>query len=90
MNNCLNEADSKRYNSIAFPAIGTGNLGFPRDVVAKEMFTVIYNFARANPKTSIKDVRFIVYQKDTGTISVSIGCFPVYIVCIIKTIIMFI
>lgn len=70
MKDCLNAADSKKKASIAFPAIGTGNLGFPRDVVATEMFTAVSKFAESKQFSSIQDVRFIVYQKDFSTIQV--------------------
>ncbi|XP_053389477.1 protein mono-ADP-ribosyltransferase PARP14-like, partial [Mercenaria mercenaria] len=66
--NCLAEAQRQNQTSIAFPAIGTGNLGFPKDVVAREMFKAVSKFSAANPNSSVKDVRFIVYQKDWTTI----------------------
>ncbi|XP_053407780.1 protein mono-ADP-ribosyltransferase PARP14-like isoform X2 [Mercenaria mercenaria] len=65
---CLAEAQRQNQTSIAFPAIGTGNLGFPKDIVAREMFKAVSKFSAANPNPSVKDVRFIVYQKDLTTI----------------------
>ncbi|XP_053407776.1 protein mono-ADP-ribosyltransferase PARP14-like isoform X2 [Mercenaria mercenaria] len=65
---CMKEAEKQNKTSIAFPAIGTGNLGFPRDIVASEMLTAVSKFAKRNPVSSVRDVRFIVYQKDFQTI----------------------
>ncbi|XP_061194487.1 protein mono-ADP-ribosyltransferase PARP14-like [Saccostrea echinata] len=65
---CLNHVDSNRLSSVAFPAMGTGNLGYPRDTVAKEMFDAVHNFGSNNPSTTISDVRFVLYDKDTETV----------------------
>jgi poly [ADP-ribose] polymerase 10/14/15 len=70
MKKCLEEAQRNQSRSIAFPAFGTGNLGFPRNVVAKEMFKAVENFQKDCPKTSVNDVRFIVYQMDSQTFQV--------------------
>jgi poly [ADP-ribose] polymerase 10/14/15 len=70
MKKCLEEAQQNDYQSIAFPAFGTGNLGFPRNVVAKEMFKAVEYFQKDCSKTSVKDVRFIVYQMDSQTLQV--------------------
>ncbi|TRZ00262.1 hypothetical protein DNTS_003714 [Danionella cerebrum] len=45
---CLRAADSQGMTSIAFPAIGTGNLGYPRDIVAKLMLTEFHKFKSTN------------------------------------------
>ncbi|XP_053389200.1 protein mono-ADP-ribosyltransferase PARP14-like, partial [Mercenaria mercenaria] len=68
MKNCLHEAQRRNGQSIAFPAIGTGNLGYPRNVVAEEMFKAIKKFQANCSQSSIRDVRFIVYQMDSQTI----------------------
>ncbi|CAG2206177.1 BACH1 [Mytilus edulis] len=68
MKNCLTTANSNGYTSIAFPALGTGSLGFPRDIVAREMFSSVEEFARDNPTSSVSDVRFVVYGGDSSTI----------------------
>jgi poly [ADP-ribose] polymerase 10/14/15 len=57
--------------SIAFPAMGTGNLGYPRDVVAEEMCSSIVQFSKDNPKSSVKNVFFVIYEKDIQTVQVS-------------------
>ncbi|XP_053389167.1 protein mono-ADP-ribosyltransferase PARP14-like [Mercenaria mercenaria] len=67
MKNCLDEAQRYNCNSIAFPAIGTGSLGFPRNVVAEEMFKAITKFQASCSQSSLRDIRFIVYQMDSQT-----------------------
>ena len=67
----LQLAAEKGFTSIALPAMGTGNLRFPRDVVADTMFKTVMDFSKANPGTSVKDVRFVLYDRDHPTIDVS-------------------
>ncbi len=53
--------------SISFPAIGTGNLGFPKDLVARIMLTEVHkcNF------TNLQEVTVIVHPTDKESIEVS-------------------
>ena len=72
---CLNEADSRKLSSIAFPALGTGNLRFPKPKVAESMYRVVKGYGlKINPETSIRQVLFVIYQSDYDTIKVS-SCF---------------
>ena len=50
--------------------MGTGNLHFPRDIVTESIFSTVIEFSKANPNTSLKDVRFILYDKDLPTVEV--------------------
>ncbi|XP_076464939.1 protein mono-ADP-ribosyltransferase PARP14-like [Babylonia areolata] len=61
---CLSEASKQRYTSLAFPVLGTGNLGFPADVVATIMLETIHQFEQEVPSTSLQDVRIVVYPSD--------------------------
>jgi len=54
--------------SIAFPAIGTGTLKFPRAEVAEIYFDVVISFSQKNPDTSLKEVRFVLYDQDHPTV----------------------
>ena len=56
--NCLEMAVSHRYNSIAFPALGTGNLKFPLNSAAACMVAGIVKFSAKN---KISDVRIVLY-----------------------------
>lgn len=70
MTNCLAAATKSGYCSVAFPALGTGNLGYPKIEVARMMFSNVELFGHNNPSTSIKDVRFVIYEKDTEVLKV--------------------
>ena len=63
-------ANDRGYVSIAFPALGAGNLGYPRDVVAREMFSCVDDFAENYPTSSVIDVRFVVYSGDSNSVQV--------------------
>lgn len=68
MKKCLKEGDRRNAKSIAFAAIGTGTLRFPRDQVAKIYFDEVVSFSKRNPTTKLKDIRFVLYDKDTPTV----------------------
>ncbi len=53
--------------SISFPAIGTGNLGFPKDLVAKIMLTEVHKFNFTN----LQEVTVIVHPSDKESVEVS-------------------
>lgn len=54
--------------SIAFPAIGTGILRFPRAEVAEIYFDEVMSFNQSNPTTSLKEVKFVLYDQDYPTV----------------------
>lgn len=65
---CLIKAASKKgLQSVAFPALGTGALGYPIESVAEMMFKGVMNFD-AESKKSL-DVSFVIYHKDTKTLN---------------------
>ncbi|XP_073770749.1 protein mono-ADP-ribosyltransferase PARP14 [Danio rerio] len=64
---CLGEAETRGMTSVVFPAIGTGNLGFPKDLVAKIMLTEIQQFNTTN----LRKVTVVVHPSDKE----SIQCF---------------
>ena len=68
--NALEVASSKNLSSIAIPAVGTGALNFPADVVANIMFDTVINFSKENSQSSIKEVQFVLYQADHNNIKV--------------------
>ncbi|KAF6033906.1 PARP14 [Bugula neritina] len=67
MMNCLNKAASNGYVSIAFPALGTGNLNYPPAMSAQYMIEAIMEFSQENPESSITQVKVIVYHLDIKT-----------------------
>lgn len=72
--NCLSLAETKKLKSIAFPALGTGNLGYPANVVAAKLFDTVEKYLSKNPNGSLEEVRFVIYQNDHETIKVSMIC----------------
>ncbi|EMP38337.1 Poly [ADP-ribose] polymerase 14 [Chelonia mydas] len=65
---CLQTAEQLSLKSITFPAIGTGNLGFPKPVVAKLMFDQVFEFSHKKNFQSLQDVHFLLYPNDTDNI----------------------
>ena len=65
---CLNEAQKRSLVSIAIPALGTGNLGYPRDRVAAASFDEVLAFSKNNPGSILKEVHLVVYDKDTPSV----------------------
>uniref|UniRef100_A0A8C1URK9 Poly [ADP-ribose] polymerase n=1 Tax=Cyprinus carpio TaxID=7962 RepID=A0A8C1URK9_CYPCA len=65
--NCLKNAENFRMASVVFPAIGTGNLGFPKDLVARIMLTEVQEFN----STNLREVTVIVHPSDKE----SVECF---------------
>ncbi|NXC88526.1 PAR14 polymerase, partial [Cercotrichas coryphoeus] len=76
---CLEIAEELSLKSITFPAVGTGNLGFPRSVVAKLFFDKVFEFSNKNRVNSLEEVHFLLHTKDTANIQVSYCGFLNYI-----------
>ncbi|XP_053377233.1 protein mono-ADP-ribosyltransferase PARP14-like isoform X2 [Mercenaria mercenaria] len=64
---CLTLAHARKYSSIAFPALGTGAMGFPADVVAQSMSDIVDAFEAKHPDTSLRTVRFVIWSEDKVT-----------------------
>jgi poly [ADP-ribose] polymerase 10/14/15 len=67
----LTKSHGANMTSIAVPAIGTGNLGIPPNMVACWMFGEVEDFSRSHARTSLRDIRFVVYHGDKPTCDVS-------------------
>ncbi|XP_050395688.1 protein mono-ADP-ribosyltransferase PARP15 isoform X2 [Patella vulgata] len=65
---CLRKAEAGGCKSIAFPAIGTGNLGFPRDLVARVFYQTINDYKSQGGKLSVNNIQIIVYPGDAATV----------------------
>ncbi|NXV16350.1 PAR14 polymerase, partial [Cepphus grylle] len=70
---CLRIAEELSLKSITFPAIGTGNLGFPRSVVAKLLFDEVFEFSNKNRVNSLEEVHILLHPKDTANIQANCG-----------------
>ena len=62
---CLIECEQKGAHSIAFPALGAGNLGYPSKVVAEVMITTVQNYYRINTTSCITEVKFVIFKDNT-------------------------
>ncbi|XP_052223868.1 protein mono-ADP-ribosyltransferase PARP14-like [Dreissena polymorpha] len=65
---CLEETQKMGHDGVAVPAIGTGALGYPKDVVATEMLTAVSEFAANNSNSPINRVEFVLFPTDSDTI----------------------
>ncbi|XP_074526876.1 protein mono-ADP-ribosyltransferase PARP14-like [Halichoeres trimaculatus] len=65
---CLMEAEKLRMASLSFPAIGTGNLGFPRDVVSRVLLREIHAFSSQRAPRHLNEVAIVVHPSDSPTV----------------------
>ncbi|XP_020792036.2 LOW QUALITY PROTEIN: protein mono-ADP-ribosyltransferase PARP14-like [Boleophthalmus pectinirostris] len=65
---CLEEAERRRLSSISFPALGTGNLNFPRPVVSALMLRQVRTFSQARSPRHLRAVQLVVHPADTQTV----------------------
>ena len=65
VNKCLKECTKLRMTSIAFPAIGTGNLCYPNDVVARIMVDAISSFLSSHKSSTLNAVYLVIFMTDT-------------------------
>ena len=62
----MEECDRLKASSVAFPALGTGNLGFPDDVVANIMVSTVNTYLeQQKDQTSLKKVIFVIFLHKT-------------------------
>ena len=69
MQRCLQKGEELRMSSIAFPVIGTGNLKFPPNEASRIILEEVFSFCETNASSSLKDIRFVVYQQDQALIT---------------------
>uniref|UniRef100_G1Q873 Poly [ADP-ribose] polymerase n=1 Tax=Myotis lucifugus TaxID=59463 RepID=G1Q873_MYOLU len=66
--NSLEMTENLSLNSIAFPAIGTGNLGFPKTVFAELIISEVFKFSSNSQPTALQEVCFVLHPSDHGNI----------------------
>lgn len=71
MTECLDTASESSYASIVFPALGTGNLGYPRKDVAAEMCQAVLEFDNKATTTQLKEIKLVCYSGDPETLEVN-------------------
>lgn len=67
---CLKTAESLSLQSIGFPAIGTGNLGFPKPEFAKLIISEVLRFSSRSHLKTLQEVQFLLHPKDLENIQV--------------------
>ncbi|XP_025094661.1 poly [ADP-ribose] polymerase 14-like isoform X2 [Pomacea canaliculata] len=67
---CLDLAGNQNANSIAFPTLGVGFLGYPPDVSASILFTTINSWCLKNNAACLKEVLLVVFSPDTVSLNV--------------------
>lgn len=61
----MEEADRCKATSIAFPALGAGNLAYPCDVVARIMVGTVATYIKTHEDTtSLETVKLVIYKQD--------------------------
>lgn len=68
---CLKEAERLKMRSLSFPAIGTGLLKFPRELVARILLKEVQTFSRKKTPQHLMEVFIVVHSSDSKTESVS-------------------
>ena len=70
VNKCLKQADKLQCQTIAFPVLGTGVLGYPSPLVAKTMYQAVEEYGQKHPDTIVRIVRFVVWHEDNLALKV--------------------
>lgn len=65
---CLDQAEASGFTSMSLPAIGSGNLGFARDLVASLMLKEIQEFSSKKQPKHLKKVVIVLFPGDPKTI----------------------
>lgn len=58
--------------SLSFPAIGTGVLNFPREVVSRVLLREVHNHSRTKTPLHLVEVFIVVHPSDSKTENVSL------------------
>ncbi|XP_043549913.1 protein mono-ADP-ribosyltransferase PARP14-like [Chiloscyllium plagiosum] len=65
---CLKNIEALQLSSIAFPAIGTGKLCFPKDFVASLMIEIVVKFSSKRNIKHLQNVYFVIHPDDDSTL----------------------
>ncbi|XP_013370583.1 PREDICTED: poly [ADP-ribose] polymerase 14 isoform X2 [Chinchilla lanigera] len=61
---CLEITERLSFQSIAFPAIGTGNLGFPKTIFAELILSEVLTFSSKKQLKTLQEVHFLLHPSD--------------------------
>ena len=65
--------EKDKLKSIAIPAIGTGELHYPRAQVPKIFFEEVTRYLTSHHFSLIDDIRFVVFGGDRATVNAFLG-----------------
>ncbi|KFO38292.1 protein mono-ADP-ribosyltransferase PARP14 [Fukomys damarensis] len=65
---CLEITERLSLQSIAFPAIGTGNLGFPKTILAELLLSTVLEFSSKKPLKTLQEVHLLMHPSDRENI----------------------
>ncbi|KAM3917236.1 LOW QUALITY PROTEIN: protein mono-ADP-ribosyltransferase PARP14-like [Leptodactylus fuscus] len=68
LQHCLTWTEQQGMKSLSIPALGTGNLSFPRPLVAAVMFDAISQFSSKNKPQNLREVEIVLHPSDKDTI----------------------
>ncbi|KAM6983275.1 core histone macro-H2A.1 isoform 2-T2 [Tautogolabrus adspersus] len=63
--NCLALADEKKLKSVAFPSVGSGRNGFPKQTAAQLILKAISSYFVATMSSTIKTVYFVLFDSES-------------------------
>lgn len=63
--NCLTLADEKNVAIIAFPSIGSGQNGFPKQLAAQTILKAISNYFVTVMSSSLRQIYFVLYDMES-------------------------
>ncbi|XP_060751201.1 protein mono-ADP-ribosyltransferase PARP14 isoform X1 [Tachysurus vachellii] len=72
---CLKKAEDLKMSSISFPAIGTGNLCFPVDLVSGLLLSEIHAFSASVSPQFLNEVTVIVHPSASETVQCFVKSF---------------
>jgi len=61
LSKCQKEATRRGFSSIAIPAVGTGQLGFPPQEAARITYQALLQFYQKHSKSSVRHVKLVVH-----------------------------
>lgn len=67
---CLKKASKSNFKTVAFPALGTGKLGYDNSIVAEAMLGSVERFSRQYPSSSVAVVNIVILQANTEVLNV--------------------
>lgn len=67
---CLEKADELKMESIAFPALGTGNLGYKHTDVANVLFEEVEAYEKKVKVGTLNRVCCVIYENDSKAVEV--------------------